>query len=166
MKTSAEREFAGFVRTSSPTLLTTAWLLSGDPQVAEDLVQEAFERMYVRWPRMKTEDNPTAYARRVVVNLHTDRWRKRRREVLTDTPPADAAVEPESQHVDLVRALQQLPAREREVIVLRHYADLSEQATATTLGVSLGTVKSSGSRGLVRLRTLLEGGESHVVARP
>lgn len=122
--------------------------------------------MHVRWPRLKSEDSPTAYARRIVVNLHTDRWRKRRREVLTDSPPVQGTREHESHHIDLVQALQQLPAHEREVVVLRHYADLSEQATAAALGVSLGTVKSSGSRGLVRLCRLLEGGESHVVARP
>ncbi len=110
--------------------------------------------MHVRWPRLKSEDNPTAYARRIVVNLHTD------------SPPVQGTREHESHHIDLVHALQQLPAHEHEVVVLRQYADLSEQATAATIGVSLGTVKSSGSRGLVRLRRLLEGGESHVVARP
>lgn len=164
MRATKEREYAAFVQASSSTLLTTAWLLSGDPHSAEDLVQEALERMYVKWSRLKADDNPTAYARRIVVNLHTDRWRRRRREVLTEEPITEGLAEGTSHHIDLVRALQELPAREREVVVLRHYADMSEQATAAALGVSLGTVKSSGSRGLVKLRELLGGEEHHVVA--
>ena len=159
MRASHEAEFVDFVTQSSPRLLTTAWMLTGDPVTAEDLVQEALERVYVRWGRVRT-GNPTAYTRRVVANLHTDGWRRRRREVLTDAVPEQAAPEragrtPDSRNVDLVRALQQLPTRERECVVLRHYLDLSEQQTAETLGVSLGTVKSSTSRGLAGLRRLL-----------
>lgn len=163
MRGAHEAEFVDFVTQSSPRLLTTAWMLTADPAAAEDLVQEALERVYVRWGRVRS-GNPLAYARRILANLHTDGWRKRRPEVLSDRP--QDAVDPrnqrtgsfspaDSQNVDLVRALQQLPTRERECVVLRHYLDLSEQQTADTLGVSLGTVKSSTSRGLAGLRRIL-----------
>lgn len=164
MKKAQEDEFADFVRAASPRLLTSAWMLCGDPHVAEELVQEALARVYTRWRRVGSEQ-PAAYARRVLVNLHTDRWRKHRREVLTDVPP-----EPETSHMpdsgarvdrtlDLAAALQTLPRRERECVVLRHYLDLSEKDTAATLGVSVGTVKSSTSRGLAALRAALTEGE-------
>ncbi|MGO0574818.1 SigE family RNA polymerase sigma factor [Ornithinimicrobium panacihumi] len=172
MRAAHEAEFVEFVTQTSPRLLTTAWMLTSDPVAAEDLVQEALERVYVRWGRLRS-GNPAAYARRILANLHTDGWRKRRREVLSDSPPerdpldAGAGVgsrpsgsPADSQNVDLVRALQELPTRERECIVLRHYLDLSEQQTAEALGVSLGTVKSSTSRGLAGLRRILE--DSHV----
>lgn len=166
MRRDVEDEFADFVRGVSPRLLTSAWMLSGDPHVAEELVQEALVRVYVHWRRAKA-DNPLAYARRVLVNLHTDRWRKHRREVLTDVVPE---MDPSPGHgrrvdlaTDLVRALQALPRRERECVVLRHYLDLSERDTAATLGVSTGTVKSSTSRGLAALRaTLTQGEPNHV----
>lgn len=166
MRTAEEEEFSDFVRAASPRLLTSAWMLCGDPHVAEELVQESLARVYTRWRRAR-DDNPTAYTRRVLVNLHTDRWRRRRREVLTDSvPERDHAPGPDRRvdlALDLVRALQELPTRERECVVLRHYLDLSEMDTAATLGVSLGTVKSSTSRGLVALRATLIEGEAHHV---
>jgi len=166
MRKDQEDGFADFVRAASPRLLTSAWMLCGDPHVAEELVQESLARVYVHWRRARA-DNPSAYARRVLVNLHTDRWRKRRREVLTDTvpdtnPSSDAQVAP-GLDLDLTRALQALPRRERECVVLRHYLDLSEKDAAATLGVSTGTVKSSTSRGLAALRAALTEGEPHHV---
>ncbi|MGB3828828.1 MAG: SigE family RNA polymerase sigma factor [Ornithinimicrobium sp.] len=154
-----DEEFVRFVADHSGRLLTAAWMLTGDPHTAEELVQEAMERVYLKWGRVR-RGHPKAYARKILVNLHTDRWRKRRKEVLTDAVP-DRVGEQESQHVDLVRALQSLPPREREVVVLRHYLDQSERATADALGVRVGTVKASGSRGLSRMRSLLDGDESH-----
>lgn len=159
MSAEHDEEFVVFVGDNSARLLTAAWMLTGDPHTAEELVQEAFERVYLKWGRLR-RGQPKAYARKVLINLHTDRWRKRRKEILTDTPP-ESGGERESRHIDLVRALQVLPPREREVVVLRHYLDQSEQATADALGIGLGTVKASGSRGLSRMRSLLEGDESH-----
>ncbi len=159
MSVERDEEFVSFVADNSASLLTAAWMLTGDPHVAEELVQEAMERVYLKWSRVR-RGQPKAYARKIVVNLHTDRWRARRKEVLTDVVPERGGGR-ESQHVDLVRALQSLPAREREVVVLRHYLDQSERATADALGIGVGTVKASGSRGLSRLRSLLEGDESH-----
>ena len=77
MRATQEAEFVRFVESASPRLLTTAWMLTGDPVTAEDRVQEALERVYVRWHRLAA-GNPTAYARRVLSNLHTDRWRNPR----------------------------------------------------------------------------------------
>lgn len=168
MKQAHEDDFSDFVRAASPRLLTSAWMLCGDPHVAEELVQEALARVYTRWRRVGAEQ-PAAYARRVLVNLHTDRWRKSRREVLTDITPeprAGCAPDPAARvdlALDLTTALQRLPRRERECVVLRHYLDLSEKDVAATLGVSLGTVKSSTSRGLAALRAALnEGEKTHV----
>lgn len=159
MSDERDEEFVAFVGENSRRLLTAAWMLTGDPHTAEELVQEALERVYLRWGRLRA-GNPTAYARKIVVNLHTDRWRARRKEVLTDTVP-ERLSGAESRHIDLVRALQSLPPREREVVVLRHYLDQSERATADALGIGIGTVKASGSRGLSRMRALLDGDESH-----
>jgi len=154
-----DEEFVVFVGENSARLLTAAWMLTGDAHAAEELVQEAFERVYVQWGRLR-RGQPKAYARKIVVNLQTDRGHKSRKEVLTDTPP-ERGGERESRHADVVRALAALPAREREVVVLRHYLDQSEQATADALGIGLGTVRASGSRGLSRMRSLLEGDDSH-----
>ncbi|MGD8151169.1 SigE family RNA polymerase sigma factor [Ornithinimicrobium sp. Y1694] len=162
MRAEHEAEFVDFLDAASPRLLTSAWMLTGDPGSAEKLVQEALERVYVRWTRLRG-GHPTAYARRVMSNLHTDTWRKRRREVLTEAPPEQfGGSEPSSSTVDLIRALQQLPTRERECVVLRHYLDLSEKDAADALGVSVGTVKSSTSRGLAGPRALLLEEETHV----
>lgn len=161
MRAAPEAEFVDFVQAASPKLLTTAWMLTGDPGAAEELVQETLERVYVRWGRLRS-GSPAAYARRVLTNLHTDTWRRRRREVVTDTMPEVAAHRSSAETVDLVRALQQLPTRERECVVLRHYLDLSERDAAEALGVSVGTVKSSTSRGLAALRTILLEEGTHV----
>lgn len=161
MRRSHEQEFAAFFDDASPRLLAAAWFLTGEQHAAEDLAQEALARTYARWARVRT-GNPLAFARRVLANLHTDRWRKHRREVLTDDVP-DRGVIADPQSVDLVRALATLAPRERECVVLRHYLDLSEKQTAETLGISVGTVKSYTMHGLRRLRAqLTEGEQTHV----
>lgn len=157
--------FDEFLRSSSPRLLRLAWLLTGGASSAEDLVQETLERVYVAWPRLEPGGTHN-YARRTLVNLHTDGHRRRWREDLTSDLP-DRARPDRTDHVvladQLSAALAQLPLRERQCVVLRHHADLSEREVADTLNVSTGTVKSSTSRGLARLRTLLvTEGERHV----
>nr|WP_258727088.1 SigE family RNA polymerase sigma factor [Cellulomonas sp. NS3] len=154
-----EAEFAAFMRESAPALARTAWLLTGDEHRAQDLVQLALMRTYLAWPRARQRD-PLAYARRVLANARIDAWRKVRREVLTaphDLP--DGTVPSEARlHADrdqLVRALQTLSTRQRRVVVLRHLVGLSEQEVADDLGVSVGTVKSTASRGLAQLRVAL-----------
>lgn len=159
MRRSDEQAYVDFVDASRPTLHAYAWLLTAEAHGAEDLLQETFVRMYVQWRRVSS-GQPLAYARRVMSNLHTDRWRKGRRERLTDEV-LETAYRQDPVTTDLVRALQQLSPRERECVVLRHYLDLSEKDTAATLGVSVGAVKSYTSKGLAALRPLLRE-ERHV----
>lgn len=156
MNAAEQQRFTEFVAASSGHLLQTAWLLTGDTHVAEDLVQEALARVYAKWGSAKSA--PWAYTRRVLVNLRADRWRRTGLETVTDCAderPGRDANETVDARADLVRALRVLPVRERQCVVLRYYADLSEQQTADALGVSVGTVKSSASRGLATLRTMV-----------
>ncbi len=164
VKGRAERdtEFTAFVETASPSLLRTAWLLTGDHHTAHELVQAALVKTYLAWPRVRPE-GAAAYARRVLVNERTDRWRRRHGEVAVaevpePTPVPDATVDDRDL---IVRLLGELPEQQRRVVVLRYYVDLSERAVADLLGISVGSVKSAASRGLAALRTDLastEGG--------
>lgn len=154
-------EFEVFAAEAAPALARTAWLLTGDVRQAEELVQQALIRTYLAWPRARSRD-PLAYARRTLANLRIDTWRARRREVLT--APAqlpDGVVASSAERVaerdQLVRALALLSARTRRVVVLRYLEGLSEREVADDLGVSLGTVKSTASRGLAQLRAALGG---------
>lgn len=150
-------EFTAFMASSSPALARTAWLLCGDAHQAEELVQQTFTRVYLSWSRAR-EGNPLAYARRTLANLNTDTWRRRRREVLLATVPDAGVTGGEERHADrdrLVRALATLTRRQRRIVVLRHLEGLSEREVADALGVSVGTVKSTASRGLAQLRTVL-----------
>jgi RNA polymerase sigma-70 factor (sigma-E family) len=162
MASPSDEEFVDFVRDASPQLLRTAWFVCGDPVQAEELVQAALEKVYVKWRRID-RGAATAYARKVLLHHHIDTRRHRSREVLTDRTPERATSEHQVDDADaLIRALSTLAPRERQVVVLRHYADLSEREVADTLGIGLGTVKSSTSRGLAKLRELLvPEGENH-----
>lgn len=155
-----DQEFTAFVVAHQATLLRAAWLLVGDSHRAEELAQQALERTYVAWPRAR-EGNPLAYARRTLVNLRTDTWRRRRREVLVE--PADL-LDHAPRHEDpdrvadrdrLTRALQSLSERQRRIVVLRYLLDLPEAEVAADLGVSVGTVKSTASRSLAELRRVM-----------
>lgn len=148
-----EAAFVAFAQGVTPRMLRTAWLLCGDAARAEDAVQESLVRLYGVWTRVRA-DQPEAYLHRILRNHLVSTWRRERRQVLVPEVRDGGREDPDTatQRMDLVRALRQLPRREREVVVLRHYADLSEQAVADLLGVSTGTVKSSASRGLQRLR--------------
>lgn len=152
-----DAEFADFVRSSSAELGRVAWFLTGDRARAEDLLQHAYVRTWTHWRKVR-DGNPLGYTRRALANARIDAWRLARREVLTDrvpeggVPSGAAAADDRDQ---LVRALRTLPPSQRRVVVLRHLAHLSEREVADELGVSVGTVKSSASRGLARLRELL-----------
>jgi RNA polymerase sigma-70 factor (sigma-E family) len=154
-----DAEFAAFMATAAPALARTAWLLCGDVHQADELVQQALVRTYLAWPRARERD-PLAYARRVLANLRVDTWRRRRREVLVapvDLPhgAAPSGADRLADRDQLVRALATLSARQRRVVVLRHLEGLSETEVADDLGVSVGTVKSTASRALARLRDSL-----------
>lgn len=152
----AERDvaFAAFVEQATPSLMRTAWLLTGSTEAARELVQASLVKTYAAWHRVRA-DEALAYTRRVLVNHNTDTWRRRRGEHLV----ADAPERPHHDHRsadhrdEVVRLLATLPAQQRRVVVLRYYSDLSEQATAEVLGISVGAVKSAASRGLASLRT-------------
>jgi RNA polymerase sigma-70 factor (sigma-E family) len=155
-----EADFTDFVTHRAPALLRTAFLLcGGDRGAAEDLLQGVLERAYPRWRRIK--DKPEPYLRAALANAAANRWRARSRRV--NEVPLDQATDPtrtghEQQIVDhdqVVRALGQLPARMRAVLVLRFFDDMSEADVAKALRCSAGTVKSQTSRGLARLRELL-----------
>ncbi len=161
-KADRDAAFTAFVEQATPSLLRTAWLLTGNHDVAHDLVQAALVRTYVVWPRVRLE-TALAYTRRILVNERTDRWRRHGAELPVATTP-DTEASPDSTTEDrdvVVRLLATLPEQQRKVVVLRYYSDLSEQATADALNISVGSVKSAASRGLATLRTQLtaiEGG--------
>lgn len=153
--------FETFVERRSTDLLRTAYLLTGDRGHAEDLLQTALMRTAQHWLRARAA--PEAYARQVLVNLSRDRTRRlfrRPREApmapeADNLPAADAGYDQLTDRRLIFGALAKLPTRQREVIVLRFFEDLSVEETAQLLGFAPGTVKSYTSRALARLRELL-----------
>lgn len=152
-------ELERFLAERGEPLLRTAVLLAGGREAGEDLLQGALERMLRHWRRI--EGDPEGYLRRTLHNLAADGWRRqrtRRNLLRLLTPAAEAATGDVMAEVDLrdalVRLLAQLPARQRSVLVLRYFEQLSEAEAARVLGCSAGTVKSAASRGLARLREL------------
>lgn len=164
---SAEDEFARFVRARWNGLVRTAYLLCGDHGLAEDLVQDVLVKLHRHWRRLGSDD-PVNYCRRAVANEAISRRRRRRVTELLIDPPTGAAKARGDAYAridardEVLWALQQLPPRMRAVLVLRYFDDLSEAETAATLAMSTGTAKSHASRGVRRLRELLDaaGGES------
>ncbi|WP_018789063.1 SigE family RNA polymerase sigma factor [Micromonospora sp. CNB394] len=154
-----EEEFREFVAARSGALLRTAYLLAGDWATAEDLLQTALTKTYLAWKRLGGIDAIEPYARRVMVNTSTSWWRRRwHGERPTEVLPERAGVDEIEQQLDrdaLWRHLQALPARQRAVLVLRFYEDMSEAQTAALLDISPGTVKSQTSRALNTLRRRL-----------
>jgi RNA polymerase sigma-70 factor (sigma-E family) len=156
-----EADFAQFVQGTSARLFRSAYALCGDYQLAEDAVQAAFASAYVSWRRVRNADNPEAYVRRILTNQVLSWWRRKgsRAEWPEATPPETGRVDsPEDQLVDsdlVWQAIGTLPPRQRAVIVLRYYEDLSEREIAKTLGIQPGTVKSQASAALTTLRRLI-----------
>jgi RNA polymerase sigma-70 factor (sigma-E family) len=156
-----DEAFTAFVRDRGSALSRTAFFLTGDRHLAEDLVQTALAQTYVHWDRIRDHAQVEAYARRVLVNANAAWWRRRS---ATETPveaaPDVALPDPTAavaERAPLVAALRRLPARQRAAVVLRYYEDLSEAETAAAMGCSLGSVKRHTSRGVERLRSLLAG---------
>lgn len=161
-------DFEGFVTARGPRLLRAAWLLTGDAHLAEDLVQTVLAKMWPKWHRI-AEENPEAYARRALVNTFSSWWQRRwRGEVphgeLPDFATADVFAGIDLQH-SLAAAVRALPTRQRAVVVLRYFEDLSVEETAEVLGCRPGTVKSQAIkalralRGVPALHTHVEDGE-------
>ena len=151
----SDSDFDDFALAAWPRLRWSAYLLCGDHQLAEDLAQSALVRTYARWGSVRRSD-AMAYTRKVLVNLNIDRARRKRPVEVGDLD-ADAMTAPDrttdsDDRDEVVRLLSTLTEKERRVVVLRHYFDLSEAAVATELGIAPGTVKSTLSRALAKLR--------------
>ncbi|GAA4904638.1 RNA polymerase sigma-70 factor (sigma-E family) [Stackebrandtia albiflava] len=158
---SVEDQFREFVAARSAALHRAAYLLTGNWATAEDLVQTALTKTYLAWRRIGHIDSVEAYARRVLYNANASWWRRRS----SGERPIDVIPEPRTAQADggddvaqrdlMWRYLMALPRRQRAVLVLRFYEDLSEAESARILGVSTGTIKSQTSRALANLRARL-----------
>ena len=151
-------DFAEFVRAALPGLLRYGHALAGNPHDAADLVQGVLERIGARWTSVvRRTGDPLAYARRAMANAHVSRWRRTRRENLVADLPDTSVVWQPDRFADepLWQAMRALPPRQRAVIVLRYYEDLSEAEIARTLGIAQGTVKSQANKAMATLRTRL-----------
>ena len=149
-------DFREFALTRGPSLSRTAYLLTGDHHLAQDLVQTALAAAYQHWPRIR-DANPEAYVRRTMHNTHISWWRRRG----APTTPLDGdlgerggrdTAEATAQRLTVVAALRMLAPRQRAVVVLRYFEDLTERQTAHVLGCSIGTVKRVHFEALAKLR--------------
>ncbi len=158
----AERraDFTAYVRAREQSLARLAYLLSGDRDAAEDLLQNALAKVYRHWDRVQVAELPDAYVRRVMVNENNSRWRGllRRHESPSShvlevlDPPGATGLDPATS-IDLWHHVQSLPRQQRAAVVLRYYEDLTEAQTAEVLCCSIGTVKSHTSRAISALRS-------------
>lgn len=151
-----EESFRLFVSARLPALKRAAWLLTGDAHLAEDLVQTALAKAASRWERIVAGGDPEPYVRRILYTEHVSWWRRRKlTEVLQyDVPEQQQAEADVPLRVTMMDALARLTPKQRAVLVLRYYEDLSESQAADMLGVSIGTVRSQTRHALNRLRTL------------
>ncbi|GAA5048939.1 SigE family RNA polymerase sigma factor [Streptomyces similanensis] len=148
------------MRARQPVLLRTARSLTANPADAEDLLQTALTKTYVAWERIEDHRALDGYVRRALLNTRTSQWRKRKVDEfacdeLPEPEPSVGTADPAEQQAlrdAMWRAIAKLPTRQRAMVVLRYYEDLSEVQTAEVLGVSVGTVKSAVSRALGKLR--------------
>jgi RNA polymerase sigma-70 factor (sigma-E family) len=155
-RTGAEDEFRAFVAGRQRALLRTAWLLTADWALAEDLVQTALMRTWPKWRRLEGTVAAEAYVRRVMLNAFLSGTRRRWRgevptALLPETSSADLTAEADLRHV-VAAAVQALPPRQRAVVALRFFDDLTEAQTAAALGIAVGTVKSQTAKAFATLR--------------
>lgn len=152
--------FTEFVVTRRTALLRSAVLLTGDQGLAEDLVQTALSRVAARWGTVVAAGDPEPYVRRTMYHAHVSSWRRRRVVEVLGEPPATGAgaqATPTTDadvRVDVRNALARLTRKQRAVLVLRYFEDLSESQTAAVLGCSVGTVKSQARDALARIRVV------------
>jgi RNA polymerase sigma-70 factor (sigma-E family) len=151
-----EADFAAYMRARQPALLRTAFLLTGDAHTAEDVVATALAKLYLSWDKVRDRESVDGYVRRIIANETTSLWRRpwRRREVAADVLPEHGRSDSydDGRAAAVWRAVSSLPPRQRAVVVLRYYEELSEAEIAHVLGISPGTVKSQASRALAALR--------------
>lgn len=154
----ATDDYTAYVEESWARLFRTAYALTGDVTAADDLMQATLVKVFVSWRKVRKADSVDAYVRRVMVNQATSTWRSRARrpEVLTAEPPAAAKpVHDPDGDDELWTLIHDLPPRQRAVLVLRYYEDLSEQEIAHALDIAPGTVKSQASAAIGKLRDRL-----------
>ncbi|PZG41991.1 SigE family RNA polymerase sigma factor [Spongiactinospora gelatinilytica] len=149
-------EFRAYVEARGPALLRTACRLTGNPMDAEDLLQSALAKTYLAWDRIQDRAALDGYVRRAMVNINISWWRRRKLEEYPSEelpePPAAPHAGHEHAYELLEQALDRLPERMRAAVVLRYYEDMTEPEIAKTLGISVGTVKSTVSRAMAKLR--------------
>jgi len=157
---SALAEFSDFAHSRWPRLVRFGYGLTGDRGLAEDLAQTTLANAYASWSRVRKADDPDAYLRRILLNSYRSGFRKRRvAEQLSETVPDRTVADPVGKHSDraaVLAAVATLPPKQREVVLLRFWLDLTEVQTAATLGCSLGNVKSQTARALAKLRVSAE----------
>ncbi|MFD4412880.1 SigE family RNA polymerase sigma factor [Streptomyces sp. NPDC058475] len=162
-KQARDEEFQSFVIGRWPRLMRTAFLLTGEQHAAEDLVQSTLEQVYVAWRRVGAADDPEAYVRRVMINAHARKHRRKLKEFLApkddsglthELPDSGDRIAQADDRSALLKALSELPARQREAVVLRYWEDLSESQTAEAMGCSVGAVKSNAAKGIAKLRAI------------
>ncbi|MDN5896152.1 MAG: SigE family RNA polymerase sigma factor [Nocardioides sp.] len=154
---SRDDEFSDWMLARQGAMHRTAFLVCGDRHTAEDLVQTAAAKLYLAWDRVSAQGNVDAYMRRIIINERNSLWRRpfKKRETVTDEVPESAHADGGDDPMEAERmwaAVRSLAPRQRAVIVLRYYEDLSEAAIAEILGVAPGTVKSQASKALTALR--------------
>jgi RNA polymerase sigma-70 factor (sigma-E family) len=165
VNTGVDQEFEAWVHARAPSLARSALLVSGDVQLAEDLVQETLVRVAQRWSRLVRRGDPDAYAHRVLHNVAIDAWRRRQRRpqevgslaIPLEGREASLGERPDigaERRILMAQALARLTPKQRAVLVLRYYDDLTEVQTAAVLGCSPNTVKSQARQALARLREL------------
>jgi RNA polymerase sigma-70 factor (sigma-E family) len=149
-------DYESFVRVRLPALVRYGFVLSGNPHDAADLAQEALARLGERWARVSSAGDPEAYVRTTMARLHISWWRRRRREHPMRTLPErgydDAGIEAAAGDSALWRAVEELPRRQRVVLVLRYFEDMADEEIAQRLGVTRVTVRSQAARALDKLR--------------
>jgi len=148
--------YSDLVTARSTSLFRTAYLMVGDHQLAQDLLQEALVKTLIAWPRLRNHHNVEAYTRRIIVTTSIS-WRRRRSFHERPTGVLPERVEPDRAetvvtHDAVIAALLSVPPRQRAAIVLRYYEDLTEAQTAEAMGCAVGTVKSQVAAGLAKLR--------------
>lgn len=152
-----DRDFTAYVQARQRALARFAYLLTGDPHSAEDLLQSSLAKVYRNWDRICAVEAPDAYVRRLMVNEHTSWWRRQWRHREISGSPLIEVIDPAvptapAHDLDLWNHVRSLAPQQRAAVVLRYYEDLSEAQTAQVLGCSVGTVKSHTSRAIAALR--------------
>lgn len=151
-----DEEFTAYLHARQPSLLRTAYLLTGDRHTAEDILQTSLAKLYLAWDKVNDKNSVDGYVRRIMVNENNSLWRRpwKKREHASDTMPETTYVDQydDGRGTALWEVVQSLPPKARAVVVLRFYEQLSEAETADVLGISVGTVKSQCSRAVAALR--------------